>query len=337
MKAIALTRYLPINDPQSLFEVELPKPKPVGRDILVRVEAVSVNPVDTKVRAPKAQVESEPRVLGWDAAGVVEEVGSEVTRFKPGEAVYYAGDLNRPGSNAQFQLVDERITGRKPRSLSFAEAAALPLTAITAWELLFDRLGVPYGVKTQNGALLIINGAGGVGSILIQLARRLTGLTVIATASRSETVAWVKDMGAHHVIDHRRPLDEGLKEIGIPEVEYVASLSGTEGHLPAILKALRPQGKLALIDDPATLDIVPFKHRSLSVHWEFMFTRSLFGTPDIESQHWLLNEVADLVDAGVLRTTITEILSPINAANLRTAHAKSESGRTIGKIVLNGF
>lgn len=337
MKAVGYRTPLPITADASLIDLDLPAPTPGARDLLVRVEAVSVNPVDVKIRVGAAPPAGEARILGWDAAGIVEAVGADASLFKPGDAVFYAGALDRPGSNSTLHAVDERIVGRKPASLSFAQATALPLTAITAWELLFDRLGVPYGVKTQEGALLVINGAGGVGSILIQLARRLTGLTVIATASRPETVAWAKEMGAHHVIDHRRPLDEGLQAIGIPEVGYVASLTGTEGHLPAILKALAPQGKLALIDDPATLDVAPFKRKSLSVHWELMFTRPLYGTPDLAAQGRLLNEVADLVDAGVLRTTLKETLGPINAANLRRAHAVIESGRSIGKLVLAGF
>jgi zinc-binding alcohol dehydrogenase family protein len=337
MKAVAYRYPMPIERPDSLVDVELPDPRPSSRDLLVRVKAISVNPVDVKVRAGVAPPNAEPKVLGWDAAGIVESVGGEATLFKPGDAVFYAGALDRPGTNSELHLVDERIVGRKPLSLSFPQAAALPLTAITAWELLFDRLSVPYGVKRQAGTLLIVNGAGGVGSILIQLARRLTGLTVIATASRPETIAWVRNMGAHHVIDHRRPLDEELKKIGIPTVQYVASLTATDKHLPAIVNALAPQGKLALIDDPQTLDIVPFKRKSLSVHWELMFTRPLHGTPDMIAQHELLNDVADLVDAAVLRTTIKEEFGPINAATLRRAHALIESGRSVGKLVLTGF
>ena len=307
MKAVGYYRSLPIESAEALVDLDLPAPIPGPRDLQVRVEAVSVNPVDIKMRARATPPAGEARILGWDAAGIVEAVGAEVALFKPGDAVFYAGALDRPGSNSALHLVDERIVGRKPASLSFAEAAALPLTAITAWELLFDRLGIPYGVKTQEGALLIINGAGGVGSILIQLARRLTGLTVIATASRPETIEWAQAMGAHHVIDHRKPLDAELKAIGIPQVHYVASLSNTEDHLKAIAEALAPQGKLALIDDPAVLDIVPFKRKSISVHWEFMFTRPLFGTTDMAAQHRLLDEVAALVDAGVLRTTLKRL------------------------------
>jgi zinc-binding alcohol dehydrogenase family protein len=337
MRAVGYYKPLPVDQEQALVDLELPKPSPGPHDLLVSVRAVSVNPVDVKVRAKVAPPAGEARVLGFDAAGVVEAVGPAVTLFRPGDEVFYAGAIDRPGSDSEFQLVDERIVGRKPRSLSFAEAAALPLTSITAWELLFDRLGVPYGSKRQSGTLLVINGAGGVGSILTQIARRLTGLTVVATASRPETIAWCKGMGPHHVIDHRRPLDEGLKPIGLPQVEYVAALTATDKHLPAIGAAIAPQGKIAVIDDPAILDIVPFKRKSVSVHWELMFTRPLFQTVDMIEQHRLLNEVADLVDAGVLRTTMTEDAGPINAANLRRVHALIESGRAIGKIVLSGF
>jgi zinc-binding alcohol dehydrogenase family protein len=337
MKAIGFRTPQPITASDALIDLEMPAPHPGPRDLRVSVKAVSVNPVDVKVRARDTPPKGEARILGFDAAGVVEAVGSDVTLFQPGDAVFYAGAINRPGTNSELHLVDERIAGRKPETLSYAQAAALPLTAITAWELLFDRLGVSYGSKAQTGTLLIINGAGGVGSILTQIARRLTGLTVVATASRPETTAWCLQMGAHHVIDHHRPLNEALKEIGIPEVEYAAGLTATEQHLPALVEAIAPQGRLALIDDPAVLDIVKFKRKSVSVHWELMFTRSLFQTPDMIAQHSLLNEVADLVDAGVLRTTLTEEAGAINAANLKRVHALLESGRAIGKTVLSGF
>jgi len=337
MKAIGFRTPLPLTDADALLDLDLPLPTPGPRDLRVAVRAVSVNPVDVKVRANATPPEGEARVLGFDAAGIVDAVGADVTLFQPGDEVFYAGAIDRPGTNSAFHLVDERIVGRKPATLSFTEAAALPLTAITAWELLFDRLQVPYGVKRQGGTLLIINGAGGVGSILTQIARRLTGLTVIATASRPETVAWCLKMGAHHVIDHRKPLNEELAAIGMPQVDYVASLTATAAHLPAILAAIAPQGHLALIDDPASLDIVPFKRKSVSVHWELMFTRSLFGTADMIEQHRLLNEVADLVDAGVLVTTLTQDAGPITAENLRRVHGLVESGRSIGKAVLTGF
>lgn len=337
MKAIGFHKPGPVANADSLVELTLPTPELRPHDLLVRVQAVSVNPVDVKVRAAATPPEGTARILGFDAAGTVEAVGAEVTRFKVGDAVFYAGAIDRPGSNAEFQAVHERIVGPKPKSLSFAQAAALPLTSLTAWELLFDRLRVPYGQKTSGDAILIVNGAGGVGSILTQIARRLTGLTVIATASRPETQEWCRSMGAHHVIDHRTPLDQGLKAIGIPQVRYVAGLTATDKHQAAILEALAPQGALALIDDPATFDIVPFKRKSLSVHWELMFTRSLFNTPDMAEQHRILGEVSALVDSGVLRTTLREEFGTINATNLRRAHEVLESGRGMGKIVLAGF
>lgn len=337
MKAVGYRKSLPTSDADALIDLEIAKPIPGAQDLLVKVAAVSVNPVDTKVRIRQAPPEGEAKILGWDAAGTVEAVGKDVTLFKAGDAVFYAGSIVRPGCDSEYHVVDQRIAGRKPKSLSFAEAAALPLTSITAWELLFDRLRVHPGKNPDAGALLIVGGAGGVGSILIQLARRLTGLTVIATASRPETQDWCRALGADAVIDHSRPLDEELKRVGIPQVRYVASLTNTDQHLPAIAQALAPQGRLALIDDPKTFDIGLFKRKSISLHWEFMYTRPVFDTPDVIAQHRLLDEVADLVDAGVLRTTLSEILGPINAANLKRAHALIESQKARGKIVLEGF
>jgi zinc-binding alcohol dehydrogenase family protein len=335
MKAVGFYRPLAITAAEALVDLDLPLPEIGPRDLLVKVEAVALNPVDTKVRVRTTPPEGSPRVLGFDAAGTVEAVGAEL--FRKGDHVFYAGDIQRPGSNAEFQAVDERIVGRKPESLSFADASALPLTAITAWELLFDRLRVPYGRMATADALLIIGGAGGVGSILTQIARRLTGLTVIATASRPETIAWCRAMGAHHVIDHRKPLQEGLAEIGVPQVRYVAGLTATDQHLASIAEVLKAQGAFALIDDPKALDILPFKRKSLSVHWEFMFARPVFQTTDMIEQHKLLNEVSALVDSGVLKTTAREHFGKIDAANLRRAHAAIESGTSIGKIVLSGF
>jgi zinc-binding alcohol dehydrogenase family protein len=335
MKAVAYTQNgLPIDDPRALVDLELPEPVPGPRDLLVEVHAVSVNPVDTKIRAGVAV--SEPRVLGWDAVGVVLAVGAEVSLFKAGDAVYYAGSLIRPGTNSERHLVDERLVGRKPASLDEAHAAALPLTAITAWELLFDRLGVAEG-GGQGQSLLIVGAAGGVGSILVQLARQLTGMTVIGTASRPQTRQWVSDLGAHHVIDHHQPLLAQLQAIGVGEVSHVASLTHTDSHFEQLIEALQPQGKLALIDDPATLDVVPMKRKALSLHWELMFTRSLYETADMIRQHELLNRVADLVDEGVLKTTFGEHYGTINASNLRRAHQWIESGRAQGKVVLEGF
>lgn len=337
MKAVAYRKNLPIDDPQSLLDVELPEPSPQGRDLLVKVEAISVNPVDTKVRQ-RADPAGADKVLGWDAAGTVVAVGADVTLFKPGDAVYYAGAIDRSGSNAQLQLVDERIVGRKPSTLDVAQAAAMPLTTITAWEMLFDRLGVAPGSSGRSRTILVVGGAGGVGSMAIQLARRLTNATIIATASRGDTQAWVKELGAHHVVDHHGDLVAAVKAVAPQGVDDVLSLTHTEQHFPSLVELLKPQGKLALIDDPSNpLDIGLLKPKSISLHWEFMYTRSLFHTEDMQAQHRLLNEVADLVDAGVLRTTLREDFGAINAANLRRAHQQVESASTIGKIVLSGW
>jgi len=335
MKAIAYRHNgLPIDDPESLIDLELPVPEPGPHDLLVQVRAISVNPVDTKIR--KNAAVSEPRVLGWDAVGRVSAVGSAVSLFKPGDEVYYAGALNRPGSNAEYQLVDERIVGHKPASLNDAQAAALPLTTITAWELLFDRLGVSEG-GGEGQTLLIVGAAGGVGSILTQLARQLTRLTVVGTASRPETAEWVRSLGAHQVIDHTRPIAEALHAAGIGEVELVASLTHTDVHFAQLVAALKPQGRFGLIDDPDTLDVMPLKSKSISLHWEMMYTRSLYATNDMIRQHELLDRVAALIDTGVLRTTLAEHFGTINASNLRRAHALLESHRARGKTVLEGF
>lgn len=337
MRAIGYREPQAITAESSLIDLELPEPVATGRDLLVEVRAVSVNPVDTKVRRNAKPPAGEARILGWDAAGIVKAVGPDVTAFKPGDPVFYAGALDRPGANMQFHLVDERIVGAKPSSLSFAEAAALPLTAITAWEMLFDRLKVRDEVPGAAPALLIIGGAGGVGSIAIQLARRLTDLTVIATASRPETQAWARDLGAHHVIDHGKPLSEELAALGLGAPGFVFITTHTSQHLPEVLKLIAPQGRIGLIDYPATLDVMPLKNKALSLHWELMFTRSLHQTADMQAQGDLLNEVSRLVDAGDIRTTLTETYGTINAANLKRAHALLESGKARGKIVLEGF
>ena len=337
MKAIGYQQSLPIDHLESLQDIALADPVPTGRDLLVEVRAISVNPVDTKVRKNVAPPAGQWKVLGWDAAGVVRAVGPDATLFEPGDRVWYAGDLTRPGTNAERHVVDERIVGHMPASLDFARAAALPLTAITAWELLFDRLQIAPGKRATDQRLLIVGAGGGVGSILTQLARRLTGVTVIGTASRPETRSWVQELGAHHVIDHGRPLHEELKRIGIDGVSHVASLTQTDRHLDAIAEAIAPQGKFGLIDDPTTFDVLKFKRKSVSLHWEFMFTRSMFRTPDLLGQHRLLDEMAALVDAGLIRTTVGEHFGSIDAANLKRAHALIESGKARGKIVLEGF
>ncbi|AMR66071.1 MAG: zinc-binding alcohol dehydrogenase family protein [Pseudomonas sp.] len=337
MKAIAYYQSLPIDHAEALLDVELPAPQPGPRDLLVRVMAISVNPVDTKIRRNVSPGAGEAKVLGWDVAGEVLEVGAEVRQFRPGDKVFYAGAIDRAGANSELHVVDERIVGRMPGSLDFARAAALPLTAITAWELLFERLGVREGKGDERQSLLVIGAAGGVGSILVQLARQLTGLTVIGTASRAETQQWVRELGAHHVIDHSQPLLPQLKALGHDQVSMVASLTHTDQHLDQLIEALAPQGKLALIDDPAQLDVVKLKRKSLSLHWEFMYTRSLFQTEDMVEQHRLLNRVSQLIDDGVLKTTVGEHFGRIDAANLRRAHALLESGKARGKIVLEGF
>ncbi|GGC15588.1 zinc-binding alcohol dehydrogenase family protein [Pseudoduganella buxea] len=335
MKAIVYTQHgLPIDQADALHAMDLPAPVPGPRDLLVQVHAVAVNPVDTKVRLGAAV--TAPRVLGWDAAGVVVAVGADVTAFKPGDAVYYAGSLLRPGSYSELHLVDERIAGHKPATLDFADAAALPLTSLTAWELLFDRLKVPEGGGAGK-SLLIVGASGGVGSILTQLAARLTGLTVIGTASRQETREWVQALGAHHVIDHAQPMAPQLAALGFTGVDIVISLTHTDQHYADIVESLAPQGQFALIDDPATLDAVPLKRKSISLHWELMFTRSMYETPDMVRQREILDRVAQLVDSGVLKTTVGENFGAITAENLRRAHAVIESNKARGKIVLAGF
>jgi NADPH:quinone reductase len=337
MRAIGFQQPGSIERNEALIDIELPTPTPEGRDLLVEIKAVSVNPVDVKVRKSAQPDPGNWKVLGWDGAGVVTAVGSEVTLFKPGDEVFYAGAIGRPGTNAEYHLVDDRIVGIKPKTLDWAAAAALPLTSITAWEMLFERLDVKKLVLGAAPAILMIGGAGGVGSIAIQIVRALTDLTVIATASRPATIAWVKEMGAHHVIDHTAPLAPQVAALGLGAPAFVFSTTHTDRHLEAIAELIAPQGRLGLIDDPAVLDINRFKRKSVSVHWELMFTRSLFNTADIAEQGKLLNEVSRLVDEGILRTTMTEKYSPINAANLKQAHTLIESNKARGKIVLEGF
>ena len=337
MKAVGYKKSLPIDADNSLVDFEAAKPEPKGRDIRVAVKAISVNPVDYKLRVRTAPPEGEYKILGYDAAGIVDAVGPEASLFKPGDEVSYAGSLFRQGTNAEFHLVDERIVGKKPKSLSFTEAAALPLTSITAWELLFDRLGAVLGKSLDPRTLLITGGAGGVGSILIQLARRLTGLTVVATATRPESKKWCLDLGAHAVIDHSKPMKEQIEALKYPPVGLVASLNFTDQHYKAIAEFMAPQGRFALIDDAPEFAVAVFKGKSISVHWESMATRSAFQTPDMSAQGRLLNDVADLIDKGVLRTTLDKIFGTINAFNLKRAHALLETGTSRGKIVLEGW
>lgn len=337
MKAFAYSQSLAITEPAALFEIELATPELAAHDVLVKIAAIAVNPVDTKVRLNTPAL-NQARVLGWDACGEIVAVGSAVSQFSIGQQVYYAGDLNRQGSNAEYQAVDSRLIALAPRSLSAAQAAALPLTSITAYEILFDRLKVARksASATANAKTLLITGAaGGVGSILIQLARQLTDLTIIATASRPQSADWCRELGAHHVINHQHEMLPQLQALGITEVDMVASLTHTGDYLEQLIACLKPQGQLAVIDDMPVLNAMLLKAKSISLHWEMMFTRSMFNTADMHQQGELLAEVAELVDAGRLRTTLNQVLTPINLANLITAHSQIEAGRTIGKIVLS--
>jgi NADPH:quinone reductase len=338
MKAIGFYRYLPIEDPESLIDLEMPTPLPAGRDLLVNVHAVSVNPVDVKTRAPKPQVEPSPRILGWDVAGVVVQVGAECTLFKPGDEVYYAGSYARPGGDSEFHVVDERIVGSKPKSLDFAQAAALPLTGITAWEGLFDRLAVPRQADQNTGkSILIVGAAGGVGSISTQLAR-LAGLTVIGTASRPETIRWAKEHGAASTISHREAFAPQLQPLGYENVDYIFCLNATEQHWRNMAEVIAPQGKICAIVGPKEpVDLTALQRKSVTFVWEWMFTRSFYHTADMIEQHHLLEELANLVDTGKIRTTLSERLQPITAANLRRAHQQVETGNMMGKIVLEHF
>lgn len=342
MKAVGYRAPLPIDDPECLLDIDLPAPVVRDRDLLVEVRAVSVNPVDTKQRkSAKPEPGQEYKVLGWDCAGVVVGVGRLCSLYKKGDEVFYAGCLGRQGTNAQLHAVDERIVATKPKSLSYAQAAAVPLTALTAWELLFDRFGADRRVSynaPRKGTILIVGAAGGVGSMLIQIASHLTPLTVVATASRTETTDWCRQMGAHFVIDHHRDIRMQMQDLGLGEVEYIAILTGTDTHWPGIQDLLLPQGKIGIIDDPKNpVDVRGLKRKSASLHWEFMFTRSWFETPDMLRQHDSLGEVAKLIDLGTLKSTMTQNYGQINALNLKMAHAWLESGRSIGKIVLEGW
>lgn len=338
MKAIALTRYLPIDNPESLQDIEFDMPMARGRDLLVRIDAVSVNPVDTKVRAPKALVEDEPKVLGWDACGLVVAVGEGVSLFKEGDRVFYAGDISRTGCNAEFHLVDERIAGMAPESQTPEQSAAMPLTTITAWESLFDRLVVDLDADNSQRSILIIGGAGGVGSMAIQLASRLAGLSVIATASRSDSIAWCEKMGANHVINHHSDIAAQLSELGTNEVDYILCCNDTDTHFDAMVEVIKPQGAICcMVDSRGRLDMNALKAKSVSFSWEFMFTRPKFLTEDMIEQHHLLSEVSRLIDEGTLQGTLTKTMSPINAETLRAAHAEIERGAMIGKLVVSGW
>jgi NADPH:quinone reductase len=337
MRAVGLYQHLPIEKPESLIDLDLPEPDPTGRDLLIRVEAVSVNPVDTKVRAPGKPARTTPLVLGWDAAGVVKAVGPATSLFKPGDQVFYAGDISRPGSNSQYQLVDERIVGRRPRSLTAEEAAALPLASITAYEALFERLGIDLEGRSGGRSLLVIAGAGGVGSMAIQLAK-IAGLSVFATASRPESTAWVKQLGADHALDHRLSLRPQLEAAGRKNVDYIFNCADTDRYWDVMADVIAPQGKICtIVENAGPLNQQLMKLKSVTHVWELMFTRSKYQTPDMIEQHKLLNRISDWIDAGTLKGILRETLTPINAENLRKAHAKLESGTMIGKLVVKSW
>ena len=338
LKAVGLYKYLPIDQKDSLLDLDIDKPSPEGKELLISVHAISVNPVDTKMRAPQDKVEESPRILGWDVAGVVDSVGSDVSLFKPGDEVFYAGSFIKPGCNSEFHVVDERIVGAKPKSLNFTQAAALPLTSITAWEALFDRLGVSAEGKDVGKQLLIIGGAGGVGSIATQFAKVIAQLTVTSTASRPKSKQWCRELGADYVINHYLDISDQMTELGIDGYDYILCFNDTDEHWQTMASIVAPQGKIcSIVETAGEVDLGALKSKSATFAWEFMFTRSMYETVDMIEQHHLLNQVTELIDAGELKTTLEKVLKPINAKNLKHAHAEIESRHTIGKIVLEGW
>lgn len=343
MKAVGLKKFLAVSDPECFIDFNASVPQPTKHDLLVKIEAISVNPVDTKVRSPKDEVLDHVKVLGWDACGVVVSVGESVTLFSPGDRVFYAGDITRQGSNSEFHLVDERIVGKAPRSLSAEQAAAMPLTSLTAWEALLEQMNIPLdGTKPLNGAqcgnILIIGGAGGVGSIATQIASKLAGLDVIATASRPVSKAWCQKMGAHHVIDHSRDIIGQLSDLGIKSVDYILCCQNTDQYFDLMAEIIKPKGKICcIVDNVQPLAMNKLKSKSVSFSWEFMFTRAMHNTPDKVEQHHILNEVSRLLDEGIFTTTLSKTLSPICAANLRSAHSILEQRKMIGKLVLTDW
>ena len=338
MKAVGLYKYLPIDAPDSLVDVEIDKPSPKGRELLVAVRAVAVNPVDTKMRAPQDKVEENPRILGWDAAGVIEAIGPDVSLFNVGDEVFYAGSFVEPGCNSEFHIVDERIVGNKPKTLDFVQAAALPLTSITAWESMFDRLEISPGDEDSGKNLLIIGGAGGVGSIATQFAKQLTKLSITVTASRPESKIWCKELGVDHIINHYLDIPEQVQDLGIEGYDYVLCFNDTDEHWLSIATVIKPQGKIcSIVETAGDVDLGALKSKSATFSWEFMFTRSMYETEDMIEQHNILNRVAELADGGTIKTTSNKVLEPINAANLKAAHAEIEGRHAIGKIVLQNW
>ncbi|GAF21834.1 MULTISPECIES: zinc-binding alcohol dehydrogenase family protein [Shouchella] len=332
MKAIGFYKALPIQDQNSLVEKEVETPKATGYDLLIEVKAVSVNPVDTKQRKANKPEEEAFRILGFDGAGIVKAVGDQCTLFQAGDEVYYAGDVTRNGSNAEYQVVDERLVGKKPKSLSFAEAAAMPLTAITAWESLYDRMKVTE--KDRGKSILIIGGAGGVGSIAIQLASQ-QGLTVIATASRQETKEWCHSLGADVVVNHYEDLHTELQANRLESVDYILCLADTNQHWDGMAACIKPQGTIcAIVENKDHLDMQKIRAKSVTFSWEFMFTRSMFKTEDQIEQHHMLTKMSEQFDEGKLRHTMTKLLSPLTAETLKQAHKQLEDGKMIGKLVI---
>ena len=335
MKAIGFKTSLALTEPDSFIEFETEKPSPGKRELLVKISAISVNPVDFKVRQSSAKdaVLETPKIIGWDAVGIVEAIGENVSLFKIGDEVYYAGDLTKQGSNAEYQVVDERIVGRKPKSLSVEDAAVIPLTGLTAWEILFDRIRVN-PEKDKGKTILIIGGAGGVGSIAIQLAKKVAGLTVIATASRPETIEWCKDQGADFVVNHKNLIEE-VRSIGFKQVDFIVDFVDVNQYWNTFVELIKPQGHIGSISDPVeSVNLRQLKGKSVSFHWELMFTRSMFQTEDMQEQHTILNKIADLLDNGTLKTTLKETFIGLSAANFKKAHQILESGKTIGKIAI---
>lgn len=335
MKAIGFKTSLPIAEKDSFIAFETPKPIPGKRDLLIKISAVSVNPVDFKIRQNSAKdtVLETPKIIGWDAVGIVEAVGEDVRLFEVGDSVFYAGDITKQGSNAEYQIIDERIVGKKPTSLSIEEAAVIPLTGLTAWEILFDRIRIN-PEKDKGKSILIIGGAGGVGSIAIQLAKKIAGLTVIATASRPETIDWCKQQGADFVVDHKN-LIASVREAGFEYVDFILDFVDTNAYWDTMVELIKPQGHIASItgsSDPVALN--KLKNKSASFSWELMYTRSMFETDDMQEQHNILNKIADLLDDGTLKTTLNETLLGLTPENFKKAHELLESGKTIGKIAI---
>ncbi|WP_028521934.1 zinc-binding alcohol dehydrogenase family protein [Runella limosa] len=335
MKAVGFKTSLPISEEESFIEFETAKPQPSGHELLVKISAISVNPVDFKIRqnSAKGTVLDTPKIIGWDAAGVVEAVGENVSLFNVGDKVYYAGDITKPGSNSEYQLIDERIVGKQPSTLFDEAAAAMPLTVLTAWEIFFDRMRLSVE-RDQNKTLLIIGGAGGVGSIAIQIAKKLLGLKVIATASRPETIEWCQKMGADVVVNHRNLVEE-VRGAGFQFVDFIVDFVDNNGYWDAMAELIKPQGHIASITGSAVpVALNKLKSKSVSFSWEFMYTRSTYQTDDMIEQHHILNRVAQLLDEGVLFHTHTHTLHGLSAETLKQAHAQLESGTTIGKWVI---